>query len=461
MIKSTLTSFMLPVLLLLSSSSDNSAAREKQKSTDIQSETVEKLIVVNGSATMEIDLDRLNDTGSVTEKSKLETLRFAVGPDSFFTILVTNDVLRGPLPGSMGLIPQNAANFPALLNASYHQLMIEKKPSDEAHDLVVRDSKSGFVFFNIEGHSYDYDASKHLLSIQDARLLVSTEFAAGLGRPAAAGSVAGSISIDATMSAIEITQVVNGEMKSVIMPAVGTRPGPDVIVGELSGLAQFGSSSGTQVGLAVGTDSCNPGVVNLDWFANPDNDHPVIPQNLYRMSGGATNDERFEQIGQSSVKHAFTAASSNTCGFGCNGVSGTQLGSGCSDLYSASLNSGPSLGSRAWINPFTGAYPRNDSQTPNNSHTGHTHLGPSHRILVEMSDLVPASNPGATYWAEGQYVTPHEYVWCQSHPGECNMYNNVSYHRYNVTNSASPFTFSSVGSTVRDRCHPRVDWRDD
>ena len=134
-------------------------------------------------------------------------------------------------------------------------------------------------------------------------------------------------------------------------------PGPDVIVGDLSGLAQFGSSSGTQVGLAVGTDSCNAGTVDLDWFALPDNDHPVIPQNLYRMSGGATNDERFEQIGQSNVKHAFTALTGNICGFGCNGVGGTHLGSGCSDPYSASLNSGPNLGSRAWINPFTGVIP--------------------------------------------------------------------------------------------------------
>ena len=43
------------------------------------------------------------------------------------------------------------------------------------------------------------------------------------------------------------------------------------------------------------------------WFALPQTDHPVIPQNLYRMSGGATNNERFEQIGQSWLKHAFTA----------------------------------------------------------------------------------------------------------------------------------------------------------
>jgi len=32
----------------------------------------------------------------------------------------------------------------------------------------------------------------------------------------------------------------------------------------------------------------------------PNNDHPVIRKSL-RMSGGATNDQRFEQIGQSSV----------------------------------------------------------------------------------------------------------------------------------------------------------------
>ena len=210
-------------------------------------------------------------------------------------------------------------------------------------------------------------------------------------------------------------------------------------------------AAGTQVGLAVGTDSCNFGVQNLNWFALPSNDHPVIPQNLYRMSGGATNDERFEQIGQSSVKHAFTALTNNICGLGCNGVGGTQLGSGCSDPYSASLNSGPSLGSRAWINPFTGVYPRGDSATPPNSHTGHTHTGPSHRILTEINDLSTTLNPGATYYAEGQYVTPHEYAWCQANPGQCNMYNNVSYRRYNVTGTGSPFTFAAVGATVRQR----------
>ena len=82
-------------------------------------------------------------------------------------------------------------------------------------------------------------------------------------------------------------------------------------------------------------------------------------------------------------------------------------------------------------------------------HTGHySQRHVTHRVLVEMNDLNTALNPGATYYAEAQYVTPHEYAWCQTHPGECNMYNNMSYRRFNVSGTTS-FTFSAVGSTVR------------
>ena len=125
---------------------------------------------------------------------------------------------------------------------------------------------------------------------------------------------------------------------------------------------------------------------------------------------------------------------------------GGGLRPGCSDPYGASLNASQNgLGSRAWVNPFTGAFPSNARD-----HTGHNDStsAPTHRALVEMSDLNTTMNPGATYFAEAQYVTPHEYAWCQSHPGQCNMYNNASYRRFNVTGTTS-FTFSAVGSTVR------------
>lgn len=451
MIKTILIT-LLSVNMFFSNGSGQLLTGLNQNRSENNTGTLEKMIVANGSAAMDLNLNQLNGTGGAKQSSS-SVLRFNLERDSFFTVMAFNGELRGTLPGSMALIPQGSATLPAKLNASYQQLVVENATWGGQYDLVVRDGKTGFVFFNIEGYLFDYDSKNRSLSVQMGRMLISKEFAVELGRPSEAGSIVGQISITANMRPIEITQVVDGEVVSDALPAAdpvaGTVPGPDVVVGDLSGLAQFGSSSGTRVGLAVGTDSCNFGTVDLNWFANPANDHPVIPQNLYRMSGGATNDARFEQIGQSSVKHAFTALTQNLCNLGCNGVGTSRLGSGCSDPYSASLNAGPNLGSRAWINPFSGAYPRNDSATPNNNHTGHTHNGTSHRILTEINDLSTSSNPGATYYAEAQYVTPHEYAWCQANPSQCNMYNNVSYRRFNVTGTNSPFSFSPAASTVR------------
>jgi hypothetical protein len=227
--------------------------------------------------------------------------------------------------------------------------------------------------------------------------------------------------------------------------------GPDIIVGDMSGLQQFGSS-GSQVGLGIGTTSCNNGDQEVHFFQLPNTDHPVVSQNLYRMSGGASNNDRFEQIGQSWVKHTFGANQDDDCAFGCIPASdATTLGVGCSDPYSAGQNASQTdhvgaLGSRAWVNPFTGAFP---GATPRpETHAGHVHTGTSHRILVNMSDLNTTMNVGATYFAEVQYDSPQEYAWCQSHPGQCNMYNNASYRRYSVTGTTS-FTFSAVGPTVR------------
>ncbi len=447
---------LLSFLVFFGNGSDHLLTGLKQNTRKSNTGTLEKMIVASGSVAVDLNLNRLNGTGFDAKESPLSGLRFDVVRDSFFTVMVFNNELRGPLPSSMALIPKNSAALPAALSASYNRLVVESVPWGGQYELVVRDAETGFVFFNIEGHEYDYDPNQRLFSVRMGRLLISKEFAGELRRPSEEGAIVGQISIAATMRPIEVTQVVDGEITSNVLPALtspepGTVPGPDVVVGELIGLAQFGGSSGTQVGLAVGTDSCNFGTVDLNWFANPNNDHPVIPQNLYRMSGGAANDERFEQIGQSSVKHAFTALTQNICNLGCNGVGGSRLGSGCSDPYSAGLNAGPNLGSRAWINPFSGFFPRNDSATPNNNHSGHTHVGPSHRILTEINDLNTTMNAGATYYAEAQYVTPHEYAWCQSNPGQCNMYNNVSYRRYNVSGTTGPFSFSAAASTVRSK----------
>src|SRR5437667_7309549 len=458
MSKLTLTGFALPLFLLFASPQATApkafAATKESPEIQGQSGTLQKMIVESGSVTMDLDVSQLN--GSAFIAGNLQSVHFAVAANSFFSILVFNDVLRGPEPGSMALVPQNSASaIPASLASSLKQLVIEKLPSDAGFDLAVRDAKTGFTFFNVEGNQYDYDARAQLLSITGGRLLVSKELAKSLGGRLEIGAIVGKISIGATMQPIEITQLdQNGDVKSARLPAlhqpgVGSVPGPDVIIGELIGLSQLDSGAvNGRVGISLGTDACNKGTIDVDWFALPSNDHPFIPQNVYRMSGGASNNDRFEQIGQSWGKHAFTAASSNTCGFGCNGVGGSHLGSGCSYAYGAGFNGRQTgIGSRAWVNPFTGNFVGSTA----NNHTGHIHDVTSHRILVNVDDLNTTLNIGATYFAEAQYIVPHEYTWCQSHPGQCNMYNNASYRQYSVTGINQPFSFTSAGPTVREQ----------
>jgi hypothetical protein len=471
MSKITLTGVALLIVLLLGNSSGDYAAQSKEKTSDAPSGTLQKMIVETGSVAMNLDLNRLN--GIKSSSPRMAKLGFAVAANSFFPIVVFNEQLRSLDAGSMALIPQNPSpaglnapgySFPASLAASIKQLVIEKLPAASPFDLAVRDAKTGFTFFNIEGHQYGYDARAQLLSITGGNLRVSKELAKALGRPLDAGAIVGRLSIGAAMQPIEINQLVNGELKSLVMPPLrgavgGTNspdlvPGPDVIVGQIEDIEEPGNTV-SQVGLDVGTDSCNNGDQPVDWFAFPQNDHPVVPQNLYRMSGGTDNTQRFEQIGQSWMKHTFEALEETVCGTcntsGCQ--TGTHLCPGCSDPYCCGLNGDQDqLGSRAWINPFTGSFPAGNDQNGQPTamdHTSHNHDGVSHRIRVNVDDLNQNLNQGSNYFAEAAYIAPSEYTWCQSHPGQCNMYNNVSYRQFSVTGINPPFTFNPVGSTVR------------
>jgi hypothetical protein len=280
MSKLTLTGLALPLFLLFASPPASApkafgATRETSGSQG-QAGTLQKMIVESGTVIIDLDVNLLNGIGSAPGRTT--TLQFAVGANSFFPILVFNDQLRGPEAGSMGLIPAgvNASGYglPVALGASLKQLVIEKLPSGQDFDLAVRDGKTGFTFFNVEGCQYDYDAKAQSISITGGRLLVSKELAQALGRASQVGAVVGEISIGATMQPVEITQLdENGDVKSATLPALdvplpGTVPGPDVIIGELIGLSQLTSGAvNGRVGISLGTDACNKGTENVDWFA--------------------------------------------------------------------------------------------------------------------------------------------------------------------------------------------------
>ena len=379
-LKVTLSGFMFLLVLLFGLSRVDSRNPDTKNNHNgyAPSGTLQKMIVENASVTMQVDLNGLNGSNSLVARPV--TLQFSVAANSFFPILVFNDLLRAVKPGSMALIPQNVPALPVQLGASVKQLVVEKLPSNQSFGLAVRDSKTGFTFFNVAGGDYDYNANARSLGIAGGRLLISKQFANALGRPSDAGSLIGKISVGAAMQPIEITQVVNGKPKSVVAPPLSQRagpgaptlvPGPDIIVGDLPDMVQFGSA-GSQVGLAVATTSCNNGDQPVNFHALPETDHPFFPQNLYRMSGGADNTERIEQIGQSWIKHTFGASEFDECNLGCdtnNCIQFSQLCPGCSDPYLADENGWYDLlGSRAWVNPFTGFFLSNPDPT---NHTGH------------------------------------------------------------------------------------------
>ena len=151
----TLSYFALALLSFVNGNSGNSSSQFPEQNTSATTGTLERMIVANGNVTMDLDLNRLNGNGFPPNESKRETFRWEVNANSFFTIRVFNNLLRGPEPGSMELISKNSRMLPGALNASANQFVVEKIFSGESFDLVVRDRKTGFVFFTIEGHFYD------------------------------------------------------------------------------------------------------------------------------------------------------------------------------------------------------------------------------------------------------------------------------------------------------------------
>jgi len=209
----------------------------------------------------------------------------------------------------------------------------------------------------------------------------------------------------------------------------GTATGPDVIVGDLNGVSNYTAAAGVDA-ISLGTTSCNMGDTWLNWFANT-NQHPVIGGNLYRYRVVAGSG-RFEQIGQSWLKHGFFALSGNLCCVFCSATDGTHLGVGCSDPYTADRNgSQGGLGPRRQVNAATGAF---TYPPANPTWSGST----ARRLQFNTSDVDTA--PGVRYFGESQYVTPDDAL-------AGNQNNNASYREMSTNGN----DFSFVAPTQREK----------
>lgn len=208
---------------------------------------------------------------------------------------------------------------------------------------------------------------------------------------------------------------------SLILGVGGVAPslasGPDVIVGFVDD-GREDARQGSKIGLTASTNSCNVGDAPLNWYRLPDNRHPAITLNLYRLLDG-----RMVQLAKSWVKHGFFATNQDACSGipemtrTCRaGTGGNQLRPGCSDYYGEDLNSDPrNLGPRSRIaNSATGEFDGNTAQDL----TGYPPSQPAERILlVEEDDL---RTPNARFFVEAHYVSTDDAL-------AGNARNNVTY----------------------------------
>ncbi|MBX3403985.1 MAG: hypothetical protein KF699_11305 [Phycisphaeraceae bacterium] len=205
--------------------------------------------------------------------------------------------------------------------------------------------------------------------------------------------------------------------------------GPDVIVGELVGTSNYGTQ-GTKAAFAVGTTSCNIGNAPLSWISNTNN-HPVISQNIYRLSNG-----RFQQIGQAWLKHGFCALQGNVCSTCTPGGTCAALFPGCSDPYSSGLNGDQGgLGPKSEVNAFTGAFPYPWVNNGSGSGTAFKRL---------QADVSTLGTSGASYFVSSMYVQPED-------AASGNALNNQSYRPANVAFSGGQWNLSLTGSTQREK----------
>ncbi|MCB9851179.1 MAG: PQQ-dependent sugar dehydrogenase [Phycisphaerales bacterium] len=288
-----------------------------------------------------------------------------------------------------------------------------------------------------------FDRVARAIYIESAQLVISGELANALGNPELTGEAIGSLRVSATLTWVggdtqEIVRTKDKVTRAAV--ACGGSSGADVIVGNLLDVTNYTSVNGIEA-FAVGTTSCNVGDTDLNWV-ELSNDHPVIAQNMYRLKDG-----RFEQLGQSWLKHGFFALTENYCGCGCNGHGGSVLGVGCSDPYCCGLNgSQDGLGPKFEVNPSTGVYP----YPPTDLHaTGNTVYK---RLQVAISDLDPAQDGGGQYFVEGHYVAKDD-------AAAGNQANNASYRPVTVFGAGSSWSISLAGVTAQEQCGIRA-WQD-
>lgn len=214
---------------------------------------------------------------------------------------------------------------------------------------------------------------------------------------------------------------------------VGTCLGPDVIAGDLSGVANYASEGGIEA-FALAATACNIGNAQVNWVgATPE--HPVLSQTMFKLKTLANGVTTFEQIGQSWVYHESSALSEALCCTGCQAADGSHLGVHCSSPHSASIiGTQTSLGPKWEVNAHSAIFPF--------PHANPTFTGSiARRLQVAIGDL-EVSSATVRYFGAAQFVSPDD-------AAASNQDNNETYRPLTVTGSGSAWSANFSGTAQR------------
>jgi hypothetical protein len=409
-----------------------------------------------GDTTLVLDPDSLDDRGlalrNITDADsaihgeravRRHELRFLAKPQGSLEYLAPNGVLDSLQGGALthrgGFVLDYAGGRADLRG------FILRPRAGSAFGMELTDA-GGTVWFTLDHGHARLDRGSGRLEMLNMNLRLSAAFAEQLGHPQWSGQPVGG----AHMHSYVFVQSAQNEtipLRDCGVPSPNPFPGPGLATDiqmihydDGSGVeGQPDSIYARHCGIPNGTgyDPCTAGSTNglvvfipdsslqnvgttaVPWFEKfnqdqapefPDgvpqppynNDqHPFLVWNLYRIDAAGG----IRQLGASGVKHAFYTVNWNC---DCNG--GHYILSGCSDTYSQFNNDSPSvLGPRSEIIPASGLWGRcgsvydADCNGVQDSGAG-AHDDHQYRLQARESDLLPASNPGASYYVEYWYV---------------------------------------------------------
>ena len=228
--------------------------------------------------------------------------------------------------------------------------------------------------------------------------------------------------------------------------------GLDGAIIDISSLTYWGRRGPTnngEVGMSFRNEMCNPGSVDIPWFAAMQPNHPWFGFIIARV-----HNDKIEQINEwSFCKHAWLSLNYtvNGCGAPCNtSTSGSLMGVGCGDAYGAGNNANRAdLGPPEEINPWLGTWnplgsyfdigdpaQANYPQPADGIDSLATNIFDSvdNRCTVKEQDLLVA---GAEYYYAIQLVLNGEDVNLRD--------DNIAYRGFNPNQSGGTWFFSNNG----------------